>query len=79
MTNVHVNNFIHSGTELFEDHVLNKLRPVFKISKTANTLFKFIQLDTPHRRDHVVKHLRKSIPTLLNTLLTLSQQRISEK
>lgn len=68
MTSVHVNDFIHSGIKLFEDHVLNKLHPVFKISKTAKTLFKFIQLDTPHRSDHV-ETSQKEYATLLNTLL----------
>ena len=38
MANVDVDDFIHVGSKLFKEHVLNKLLEVFEIDKTAEAL-----------------------------------------
>ena len=45
MTVIHVDDFIHAGTEAFEKQVLNNLQKFFEIGKTVETSFKYIGLN----------------------------------
>ena len=77
MTVIHVDDFIHAGTEAFKKQVLNNLQKVFEIGKTAEISFKYIGLNIWYHTNHI-EICQKDYADSIK-YITISQQRKSEK
>ena len=74
---IHVDDFIHAGTDVFESTVLNNFQSSFKIGKTFSNSFTYVGLEINHNSDTI----EFSQKTFMNALsfIPLTQQRKNQK
>jgi hypothetical protein len=73
----HIDDFLHAGSELFENAIMMKLRDRFLAGKIAEDQFQYIGFQIQQRGDHILLDQNHYVDNV--KLRNLTSQRLSEK